>query len=182
VSREDTRQRNLCRVPTVWHSAKKLLQNREKSLCRVSPRGHSAKTALPSARDLALGKVYFKIKKNFAECQITGTRQSTRIYRRQPFLPHSLTHSQPPPLRPHRRRALAAAAVPSLAPAPRRRRALAPAPPCPRARAAPPQPRPPSPPCPQPRPRPPCPSPAVPVVPLARRASCPLLCPRLSCP
>jgi hypothetical protein len=46
----------------------------------VSPRGHSAKTALPSASDLALDKAYFKIKKNFAECRITGTRQSTRTY------------------------------------------------------------------------------------------------------
>jgi hypothetical protein len=30
---------------------------------------------LPSVPDLALGKAYFKIKKIFAECQITGTRQ-----------------------------------------------------------------------------------------------------------
>jgi hypothetical protein len=30
--------------------------------------------ALPSARDLALGKVFFNFKICFAECQIAGTR------------------------------------------------------------------------------------------------------------
>jgi hypothetical protein len=32
--------------------------------------------SLPSARDLALGKVFFNFKIHFAECQISGTRQS----------------------------------------------------------------------------------------------------------
>jgi hypothetical protein len=204
VSNEDTRQRQLCRVPTGWHSAK----NRERVfaecrpgdtrqilLCRVPAIWHSTKCilkfkkTLPSARSQALGK---------ARYIPTAT-----------LLPHSLTHSQPPPPRPHRRRALAAAVVPSLAPAPRRLRALAPAPPsCPRARVAPavatvPAAAPavarraPRPLC----PRPPCPSLTLPLaVPLARRCArarrapspprshrrahgrSPPLCPHLSCP
>jgi hypothetical protein len=61
----------ICRVSTN--------DTRQSRLCRVSQRRHSAKTTLPSARDLALDKKYFKILKNFAECQIAGTRQSQEI-------------------------------------------------------------------------------------------------------
>jgi hypothetical protein len=76
VSKEDTRQRLLCRVPPGWHSAKmcklifaecQMIDTRQRILCRVPPIWHSAKFIL-------------KIKKNFAECQITGTRQRRRIY------------------------------------------------------------------------------------------------------
>jgi hypothetical protein len=42
------------------HSAKYILKIL-KNLCRVLISGHSAKLSLSSARDLALGKVYFKI-------------------------------------------------------------------------------------------------------------------------
>jgi hypothetical protein len=75
VSRDDTRQRLLCRVSPGRHSAKncKIIfaecrpsDTRQRLLCRVSPIWHSTKRIL-------------KIKKKvFVECQITGTRQSTR--------------------------------------------------------------------------------------------------------
>jgi hypothetical protein len=70
----------------------------------VSPGGHSAKNTLPSARSRTLDKVYFKIKKIFAECQITGTLQRGFTYR-QLALSSSLSHSHsctltaPPPRR-----------------------------------------------------------------------------------
>jgi hypothetical protein len=38
-----TRQRLLCRVSAIWHSAKNIL-NLKKNLCRVPDRGHSAKS------------------------------------------------------------------------------------------------------------------------------------------
>jgi hypothetical protein len=104
----------------------------------VSPRGHSAKTILPSALDLALGKAYFKIKKNL--CQVPDHGHSAKhsyIAPGQFFFFHtlSLSHSAVP-FAPRRRRALAAS----------RRRALALAAPLP-------CPLPPlCPPCPQPRP------------------------------
>jgi hypothetical protein len=154
----------LCRVSAGWHSTK----NRERVFaeCQLGgTRQRIGKVSLPSVAQGTLGKVYFKIKKNFAECQITGTRQSTRTYQRQRFLPHSLTHSQPPSPRPHRRRRALApapvvATVPAAAPAPavplvRRARTDAAVPLARRARAA---------------------------VPAARRARSPPLCPRLSCP
>jgi hypothetical protein len=37
-------------------------------------------TSLPSARDLALVKVFFNFKIFFAECQISGTRQRSVLY------------------------------------------------------------------------------------------------------
>jgi hypothetical protein len=40
----DTRQRLLCRVPAIWHSAKRILKLK-KNLCRVPDHGHSAKHA-----------------------------------------------------------------------------------------------------------------------------------------
>jgi hypothetical protein len=85
VSRDDTRQRMLCRVSTGWHSAKmcklifaecQMVDTRQRILCRVPPIWHSAKFIL-------------KIKKNFAECQITGTRQSRLIYFARALLPPS---------------------------------------------------------------------------------------------
>jgi hypothetical protein len=83
----------------------------------VSPGRHSAKTALPSASDLALGKVYFKIKKKLCRVPDHGHSAKRPTYQRpSALLPrtlsHSLTQPQPPP-RPHHRRALATAAVPS---------------------------------------------------------------------
>jgi hypothetical protein len=39
-----------------------------------------AKEPLPSVTDLTLGKAYFKNKKIFAECQIAGTWQRSKIY------------------------------------------------------------------------------------------------------
>jgi hypothetical protein len=117
----------------------------------VSPRGHSAKTTLPSAPDLALGKAYFKIKKIFVECQITG--HSAKHSYIAPghfffFLTLSLSHSVVPSAS-RRRRALALIVPPS----------------CPRPLSCPPYPLPRPPPCP-PYPRrpvaPPCPrSPAA---------------------
>jgi hypothetical protein len=108
VSRDDTRQRSLCRVSAGWHSTKKF-ENPTSDLCRVLVRRHSAKISLPSVRSRALGKEYFKLKKNFAECQIVGTRQRSKIYNRRHrlvlflYLSHSLcrslslTHRTPPP-------------------------------------------------------------------------------------
>jgi hypothetical protein len=82
VSREDTRQRVLCRVPNIWHSAKK-------TLCRVPTLGSrqrltavsfgtAADGPLPSATftesltltSAAVGKSFF------AECLTKDTRQS----------------------------------------------------------------------------------------------------------
>jgi hypothetical protein len=62
----------------------------------VLVRRHSAKTSLPSVRSRALGKEYFKLKKIFAECQIVGTQQRSKIYNRRRrlvlllYLSHSL--------------------------------------------------------------------------------------------
>jgi hypothetical protein len=72
VSRNDTRQSSLCRVPAGWHSAKNCKSifaecrpgdTRQSRLCRVSPIWHSAKRilklkkkSLPSSRSRALGK------------------------------------------------------------------------------------------------------------------------------
>jgi hypothetical protein len=46
----DTRQRRLCRVPAIWHSAKRIFKLKKN--CRVPDRGHSTKNvtlAAPSA-------------------------------------------------------------------------------------------------------------------------------------
>ena len=108
VSKEDTRQRLLCRVPPGWHSAKmckvifaecQMVDTRQRILYRVPPIWHSAKFIL-------------KIKKNFAECQITGTRQRRRIYSPAAsflllsllslsplYRAHRLLPARPPPLR-----------------------------------------------------------------------------------
>jgi hypothetical protein len=107
----------------------------------VSPRGHSAKATLPSAPDLALGKEYFKIKKNL--CRVPNHGHSAKhsyialVSSSSSSLSHSLT----------RRAHALRAAAPSLR--------AAPAPPCPSPAPA------------VPVPAPSCPSPA-PVVPLAR--------------
>jgi hypothetical protein len=99
VSREDTRQSVLCRVPNIWHSAKSLL-------CRVPNLGsrqrltavsfrtasvqHSVKRlvaeslTLPSA---ALGKAFF------VECPTKDTRQRGR-HSAKPRIPVVSTFSQ----------------------------------------------------------------------------------------
>jgi hypothetical protein len=100
----------------------------------VSPRGHSTKTTLLSAPDLALGKAYFKIKKNL--CRVPDHGHSAKHSYIAPgqfffFLTLSLSHSAVPSAS-RRRRALgrhrapaAPAAVPSLpATSPSARRAL----------------------------------------------------------
>ena len=61
-----TRQRGLCRVPRIRHSAKRVLNFLKKiPLCRVPSQGHLAKkfwkkNSLPSAVSGALGKVFSK--------------------------------------------------------------------------------------------------------------------------
>jgi hypothetical protein len=82
VSTNDTRQRMVCRVPAVQHSAKDCKRffaechpvgTRQRTLCRVPAIWLSAKNiliflkkSLPSARSRALGKAYFKNKKKSA--------------------------------------------------------------------------------------------------------------------
>jgi hypothetical protein len=73
VSKEDTRQR--LSLPSASPAA--FGKNNKLRFCRVPVSRHSAKcilkflkSALPSARDLALGK------DGFAECQVRGTRQN----------------------------------------------------------------------------------------------------------
>jgi hypothetical protein len=50
---------------------------RESEIERVRKKGFTlvSKRSLPSARDLALGKVFFNFKIHFAECPRSGTRQ-----------------------------------------------------------------------------------------------------------
>jgi hypothetical protein len=109
-------------------------------LCRVSARRHSAKAPLPSVPDLALGKAYFKIKKNL--CRVSDHGHSAkRVYIALVSSSFSLTLSLT-----HR---AAAAAV-------NRRRDPAAAPrPC-HAAATPPRPTPPTARAPTPTPRGPC--------------------------
>jgi hypothetical protein len=66
VSKEDTRQRELCRVPTIWHSAKKTLCRAPTIGSRQRPTvvsfGTAADGPLPSApfaERLTLGKLVF---------------------------------------------------------------------------------------------------------------------------
>jgi hypothetical protein len=104
----------------------------------VSPRRHSAKEPLPSVPDLALGKAYFKNKKNL--CRVPDHRHSAkRVHIAQVIPSFSLTLSQP---RRRRRRLTAATPPPHRDPAapPRHRRArahaaLAPPTPSPRGRS-----------------------------------------------
>jgi hypothetical protein len=61
VSKDDIRQRSLCRVSTRWHSAKyneiifaecRPGDTRQRELCRVPDRGHSAKSILKLKKNL----------------------------------------------------------------------------------------------------------------------------------
>jgi hypothetical protein len=111
----------------------------------VSPRGHSAKATLPSAPDLALGKEYFKIKKNL--CRVPNHGHSAKhsyialVSSSSSSLSHSLTRrahalrAAPAPPCPSPAPAVPAPSCPSPAPVvplARTRRALAAPPPCPR--------------------------------------------------
>jgi hypothetical protein len=62
VSREDTRQRVLCRVPNIWHSAKK-------TLCRVPTPGSRQRLTAVSFRTAADGPLPSA---TFAECFTLG--------------------------------------------------------------------------------------------------------------
>jgi hypothetical protein len=64
VSREDTRQRELCRVPTIWHSAKK-------TLCRVPTLGSWQRLTAVSFGMAADGPLPSA---PFAECLTLGKR------------------------------------------------------------------------------------------------------------
>jgi hypothetical protein len=66
VSRDDTRQRSLCRVSTGWHSAKyrEIIfaechpgDTRQRGLCRVPDRGHSAKKRHFTVRRLSFSSI-----------------------------------------------------------------------------------------------------------------------------
>jgi hypothetical protein len=146
-----TRQRRRCRVPVLEHSAKfvqhifaecSTTSTRPRCLCRVPTIRHSAKASLPSARDPALGKVYFKIfKKSLSSARDRALGKECNLTARQPsllsfspftslFYPSPLS---PPP----------ATAASSSLPARRRRRTASPRAPPPRPDVtAPPQPRP----------------------------------------
>jgi hypothetical protein len=167
----DTRQRRLCRVPAIWHSAKRILKLK-KTLCRVPDHGHSAKHAyIPNGQRLLPHSLTL----------LTHTRRRRALahrapaHRRRDPAREDLAHAAPPcppyprppcpcrrraprPPRPRpRRRArsravvpltharhacCARAAVPLAVPLARPRRAPRPRPsPCP---------RPPPPPCPRP--------------------------------
>jgi hypothetical protein len=64
VSREDTRQRVLCRVPSIWHSAKK-------PLCRVPILGSRQRLTTVSFRTVTDGPLP---RATFAECLTLGKR------------------------------------------------------------------------------------------------------------
>ena len=80
------RQKGLCRLPLLGHSAKGLPRASAnlprggggwRRVCQVPNGRHSTKTkTLPECQDLALGKVW-----NFAECRPAGTRQSFKLCR-----------------------------------------------------------------------------------------------------
>jgi hypothetical protein len=114
------------------------------NLCRVSPCWHSAKRTLPSARSGALGKDYFKIKKNLCRVPDRGhSAKSAYIALSNSFLLPSLSlsyraaaaplpHHAPAPsvaVAPSRRRPRRPTAVPSL-PSPARRALARPPPKC----------------------------------------------------
>jgi hypothetical protein len=71
VSAGDTRQRILCRVPPGWHSAKKC-----KLIFVECHLVNTRKKPLPSVTDLALGKAYFKNKKNL--CRVPDRGHSAK--------------------------------------------------------------------------------------------------------
>ena len=83
-----TRQRGLCRVPRIRHSAKRVLNFFKKfPLCRVPSLGHSAKSfrkkkSLPSAVSGALGKVFSK--KNL--CRVPNLGHSAKNFYKKNFL------------------------------------------------------------------------------------------------
>ena len=62
MSREDTRQRVLCRVPTIWHSAKK-------PLCRVPTVGSRQRLTAVSSGTATDGPL---LRAPFAECLTLG--------------------------------------------------------------------------------------------------------------
>jgi hypothetical protein len=66
VSREDTRQRVLCRVPSIWHSAKK-------PLCRVPILGSWQRLTTVSFRTAADGPL-----PRATFCRVFDTRQTCR--------------------------------------------------------------------------------------------------------
>jgi hypothetical protein len=66
LSREDTRERVLCRVPTSWHSAKK-------TLCRVPTHGSRQRLTAVSFGTAADGPLTSAV---FAECLALGKRVS----------------------------------------------------------------------------------------------------------
>jgi hypothetical protein len=98
-----TRQRQLCRVPVLGHSAKSVqhifaecstASTRQRRLCRVPEIQHSAKTTLPSARDPALGKVYFLIfKKSLPSAGLRALGKERFNTVTAPALPVSLSLS-----------------------------------------------------------------------------------------
>jgi hypothetical protein len=99
VSRDDTRQRSLCRVSAGWHSTKKF-ENPTSDLCRVLVRRHSAKTSLPSVRSRALGKEYFKLKKSLSSArswalgkEVKYTPDAAASFSFSISLTHSAAHS-----------------------------------------------------------------------------------------
>jgi hypothetical protein len=63
---------------------------RHNYLCRVLVSGHSAKVPFPSARDLALGKLYFKIKKTLSSAR---SRVLGKVSLHSPIWASSSLHS-----------------------------------------------------------------------------------------
>jgi hypothetical protein len=102
VSTNDTRQRMVCRVPAVQHSAKDCKRffaechpagTRQRTLCRVPAIWHSAKNTLPSASDLALDKEYFNIFKKSLPSARSRTLGKERVNSTWYLLPFSLSLS-----------------------------------------------------------------------------------------
>ena len=79
VSRDDTRQRSLCRVPTVWHSAKN-------HLCRVPAAGSRQRLTAVSFGTAVDGPLP---RAPFAECQTLGKPFFAEC-RRVPSVQHSV--------------------------------------------------------------------------------------------
>ena len=109
----DTRQSRLCRV-----SRGGTRQRSEKQSLPSAPGWHSAKKApLPSAADLALGKPYFKNKKNLCRVPHRGHSAKNINLANPTASPSSLSHSRSLAARRRRPRSLAAdpAPAPTLA-------------------------------------------------------------------
>jgi hypothetical protein len=87
----DTRQRSLCRVSPIWHSAKLILKIK-KNLCRVLDRGHSAKKEnILRARLLSssFSPLTLSVSAQCAAAALNRRRRLAELARARPRLPRA---------------------------------------------------------------------------------------------